>query len=89
MNATTTTLGAGTAVLSVDSLAAVINWLGLHYGVTPVLDDVTAKATAILFLATVGTVVGGVWWVVQAIARKWLKNHNLIEENGNGKVVNP
>lgn len=89
MNATTTTLGAGTAVLSVDSLAAVINWLALHYQVTPALDDVTAKAAAVLFMATVGTAVGGVWWVVRAIARKWLKSHDLIEENGNGPVVNP
>jgi hypothetical protein len=88
MNATTAIGTTGTAVLSVDSLAAVIHWLAVHYQVQPLPDDLESKAAAVLFLATAGTVIGGIWWIVQAIARKWMRDHQLLEET-NGKVVNP
>jgi len=94
MNATTTAMGtigaAGGAVLSVDSLASVLHWLAVHYSVSPIPDDIESKAAAVLFLATVGSVVGGIWWVIRAIIRRWLVDHNIIENGGdNGQVVNP
>ncbi len=87
MNATTTTLGAGTAVLSVDSIAAALHWLSMHYQVTPIPDDVQLKAFAIILLVTVGTVIGGIWYVITAIVRRWMREHNL--ENDMQRMVNP
>lgn len=88
MNATTTTLGAGTAVLSVDAIAAALHWLALHFQVMPEPDEVQLKAFAIILLVTVGTAVGGAWYVVTAMVRRWMRDHNL--DNGSAQpVINP
>jgi len=85
MNATTTTLGAGTAVLSVDAIAAALHWFALHYQVMPEPDEAQLKAFAIILLVTVGSVIGGIWYVITAIVRRWMRDHNL--DNGPVQVM--
>lgn len=84
MPSPTTTTVAGTAgtILSVESLVPLIDWLAVHYGVTPMPTEATERAFALLLLVTGGTVLGGVWYVVRAFVRRWLMKHEIPLPNG-------
>jgi hypothetical protein len=79
MPSPTTTTVAGTAgtILSVESLVPLIDWLAVHYSVTPMPSEATERALALLLLVVGGTVFGGVWYVVRAVIRKWLAAHQI------------
>jgi hypothetical protein len=79
MPSPTTTTVAGTAgtILSVESLVPLIDWLAVHYSVTPMPTEATERALALLLLVVGGTVFGGVWYVVRAVIRKWLAAHQI------------
>ena len=79
MPSTTTTTVAGTAgtILSVESLVPLIDWLAIHYSVTPMPTEATERAFALLLLVVGGTVLGGAWYVVRALVRRWLVKHDI------------
>jgi threonine/homoserine/homoserine lactone efflux protein len=90
MNATTTTsLGAGAAILSVDSISDALHWLALFYQVNPEPSDVQLKAFAVILLATLGTMVAGLWHVVSAIVRRWMRDHKLDVNGHSQPMLNP
>lgn len=82
MNPTTTTV-AGTAgtILSVESLVPLIDWLAVHYSISPMPNEATERAFALLLLVTVGSVLGSAWWltraVVCAVTKRWLAKHDI------------
>lgn len=82
MNPTTTTV-AGTAgtILSVESLVPLIDWLAVHYSITPMPTEIQERAFALVLLIVGGTVLGSAWWltraIVCAIAKRWLVKHEI------------
>jgi hypothetical protein len=88
MPSPTTTTVAGTAgtILSVESLVPLIDWLAVHYSVTPMPTEATERALALLLLVVGGTVFGGVWYVVRAVVRRWLIKHQIPLPNGETHV---
>jgi hypothetical protein len=77
VNTTTATFAAGTTVLSVEALASIIHWLGLHYQVQPPLDGKTETALALLLIVAVGSVGGSITWLIRALIARWLKKHRI------------
>lgn len=77
MNATTTTMAAGSAAFGAQSLVPVIHWLGEHYQVQPTFTPELEYSLALIVIGAGGAVIGTGVVIARALIARWMKDHNL------------